>query len=391
MKLNRIICVLACLLGVFSFIATNRSSALAVALVSVAMPVCSALVGRVAARRIALDFDLQRSCTVGQSLTLSIAVSRGFAWRGAITLLFECKNFMTGDVECVPVDLLPAVGKTERFDLPMNTACCGTVDVSLVSAGCYDPLGFDEAKIADASFASSYTVYPNLLDIQVETDFTSCPDAFGTDYDRRRKGQDHTEVFGLREFRDGDSTKHVHWKLSARFNDLLVREPSRPADCDVALAMGIVTGEPGDPDRIAVLNATLTVIASVSLALLRQGIAHDAIHNEDGSLVAVAVDTREAFDDMLDALMVTPFPRRSRPASELGFIEELTHRKAMAKTLFICDFVSEGMLTRVADVTDLSVLYVGDVENMGSSANGKYLISHIDAEAVGASIKSLEL
>ncbi len=391
MKLNRIICVAACLLGACSFIATNRASALAVVLVSVAMPAISAIVGRVSTRRIELAFDMQRSCTVGQPLTLSIAVSRGFAWRGSIELLFECKNLMTGSLERVTVSLLPASVKTERFDLPMDTACCGTVAVSLIQAGCYDPLGFGETRIENASFSSSYTVYPKLLDIQVGTDFTSRSNAFGTDYDRRRKGQDQTEVFDLRAFRDGDSIKQVHWKLSASFDDLLVRESSRPADFDVALVAGVVAGDPEDPDRVEKLNATLALFASISWALLRQGIAHDAIRNEEGLFTVVSVDTREAFEDMLDELMVTPLPQRSRPASEPGFIEEITQRRAIAKILFVCNFISDELFARVADITDLSVIHVGNAASTESSANGRYLVSHIDAESVGEGMKSLEL
>ena len=67
------------------------------------------------------------------------------------------------------------------------------------------------------------------------------------------RGQD---LYALRDYVPTDSARHVHWKASARFGSLMVREFSREDDFRVLLvldprrdAAGQKAGEPAAPDR----------------------------------------------------------------------------------------------------------------------------------------------
>lgn len=51
-----------------------------------------------------------------------------------------------------------------------------------------------------------------------------------------KSGDDVSEIFGLREYRPGDSLQRVHWKLSARQESLWVKEYSLPVGAAVVLA-----------------------------------------------------------------------------------------------------------------------------------------------------------
>ena len=48
-----------------------------------------------------------------------------------------------------------------------------------------------------------------------------------------KKGYDATEVFELREYQPGDSIRTIHWKLSEKFDTVLVREPSDTSSYDI--------------------------------------------------------------------------------------------------------------------------------------------------------------
>ena len=47
-------------------------------------------------------------------------------------------------------------------------------------------------------------------------------------YDDLRPGYDPSELFDVREFQNGDRLQSVHWKLSARTDELMVKENSLP-------------------------------------------------------------------------------------------------------------------------------------------------------------------
>ena len=54
-------------------------------------------------------------------------------------------------------------------------------------------------------------------------------------YDDLRPGYDPSELFDVREFQNGDRLQSVHWKLSARTDELMVKENSLPKACAVAI------------------------------------------------------------------------------------------------------------------------------------------------------------
>lgn len=54
-------------------------------------------------------------------------------------------------------------------------------------------------------------------------------------YDSLRSGQDSSELLQLRPFQNGDKLRNIHWKLSAKADELLVRESSRPRGCPVVV------------------------------------------------------------------------------------------------------------------------------------------------------------
>lgn len=56
-------------------------------------------------------------------------------------------------------------------------------------------------------------------------------------YDDFRPGEDHSAIFDVREYRAGDRLQKIHWKLSAKSDELLVREDSQPLACAVVLLL----------------------------------------------------------------------------------------------------------------------------------------------------------
>lgn len=86
-------------------------------------------------------------------------------------------------------------------------------------------------------------------------------------YDDRKAGPDVSEVFALRPFRDGDRIQNIHWKLSAKEEELIVRENSLPLGCSVVLLLDLL-------GRVEETDGVLTVAAAISCALVEQKCAH---------------------------------------------------------------------------------------------------------------------
>lgn len=114
-------------------------------------------------------------------------------------------------------------------------------------------------------------------------------------YDRFRSGSDASEIFQIREFQEGDLLKNVHWKLSAKGEELLVRENSRP----VAPAVVVFLDFSGTGRRWnkANQNAFLTLALSISYAMLEQRCPYLAAwySPKEQDIVRMVVDDEESF------------------------------------------------------------------------------------------------
>ena len=87
------------------------------------------------------------------------------------------------------------------------------------------------------------------------------------EFRRRSLGLTSEEFDVLRPYTEGDDLRHIHWRSTARLDELIVRrfEPSRPG----RLTVVIDTRPPGD--AAAVQDRTTSVAASIVCAVLRSG------------------------------------------------------------------------------------------------------------------------
>jgi uncharacterized protein (DUF58 family) len=95
---------------------------------------------------------------------------------------------------------------------------------------------------------------------------------------RRGTGQDY---LGIREYRTGDSPRHVHWPSSARHGSLMVREfeQERPERLAILVDTSADQGTEGTP-----LDTCCSAAASVAMLALERGQPVDLCAGKEGAL-----------------------------------------------------------------------------------------------------------
>ena len=387
MVLNRVIYAIALIGALFTFFTTNSAAALAL-LVGIALaPVAGIATGLFASKRAKIALSAQPSRTVGQSQTLEITLQRPLPLRGRMELSLTCRNLLLGTTETITVSLAPSIAHHEKYLLPLETASCGHVVVSFASVRVIDIMGFAKIKVKQEEKNATYTVYPQINDVSVRTERASFATFSGTSYDRQKKGQDRTEVFEVRDFHNGDSLKSVHWKLSARFDDLLVREPSRPTEHNVVLLCDAHAHHLSDAEQTNVLNATLSVLASISLALVRQGVEHTVAQSDGKVLHTRFVENRAHFNEMVDELMDLPLPHGTATDAAPFQLNKRTHMDT--KIVLITNLLDETLPAKLNEIADLCVVRVGGSGTADVDESGSYPLIHLPVSAV-AETKVLE-
>lgn len=135
-------------------------------------------------------------------------------------------------------------------------------------------------------------------------------------YDDFRPGDDHSELFQIRPFQNGDKIQSIHWKLSAKMDDLLVKDDSLPKACPVVFLLDYQKERQRSAQRV---NAYLVILASISFSMMDAGCPHYAAwySGERKDIVRVRVDDEESLYLFLSCYLEEQFQVRNADLTEI--------------------------------------------------------------------------
>ena len=100
---------------------------------------------------------------------------------------------------------------------------------------------------------------------------------------RHRRGWNEGDFYALREWRNGDSRRWIHWRTSAKLGKLAVRQFEQRRSCDVTLLLDLHHAASPSNQELAVIEAAISFAATAVVDLCRRG----------GSSLGLVVVSRE--------------------------------------------------------------------------------------------------
>ncbi len=91
-------------------------------------------------------------------------------------------------------------------------------------------------------------------------------------YDENMPGYDNSELFEVREYQKGDRIQNVHWKLSAKQDEIMVKEHSLPKACPVILCLDF--GHKKNTKLKEKALAFMEIAVSISFSIMDAGCPH---------------------------------------------------------------------------------------------------------------------
>jgi len=170
----------------------------------------------------------------------------------------------------------------------------GRLSVKIKKVRIYDRSGFFFLTCKCKSF-DNVKVMPEIELVPVQIS-SKTRNFFGDadTYDDFRPGYDPAEVFQIREFQNGDKLQNVHWKLSAKANDLIVKENSLPKACGVTLLV--------NPEEERSYVSLLSYLASLSYSMMDLECPHYVAWYSEShkDIVRARVDDEESYFTFLN-------------------------------------------------------------------------------------------
>lgn len=297
---------------------------------------------------------------VSAELTAPLQGERGQEAKASLTVsnpgklpIIKCKtkvtaeNMLNGKKDEVNADFSIWRGKADRMDFALKDDHCGLLKLTAEEAEFADPLGIFRRR---ASFDQSSETVCNLYYLPQITELTISPEDVSTydmesyKYSQTQKGNDPSEMFDIKAYGEGDSYKAIHWKLSSKLDDIMVREHGLPIENRVLV---ILDKRPASEDG-SEIDRKIEFTASLSYSLLRKGVYHSIgwFDYLNDRFETVRVDGEEAFWLAVTALISSPFTDDEKSAAQ-QFVESDTDK----------DFSNYIYISETADGTEILMNY----------------------------------
>lgn len=182
---------------------------------------------------------------------------------------------------------LPPRGEC-RTELAVSSSYCGRLRISAARVSLYDCFGLVGVRCRSQA-AAHMVVQPDTFEMGVSILPAPSQNEDSDVYSNEKPGPDLTETFQIREYVPGDSPRQVHWKLTSKFDRLIVRDPALPITRNV-LVFWERTGQSGDPDRT---DAQAETVVSLCRALLDQSVQFTIGWNDTDRNLCVLHEIRD--------------------------------------------------------------------------------------------------
>lgn len=223
-----------------------------------------------------LQFKLNTEGTVhkNESGRLTIKVkNKSLLPLSKVNILIEFENKLTNELDTKAFVL--SLTSKESVSLPINMSSkyCGQIGVKIKKVYYYDFLGIFTQKL-NVNSLSHLFVLPQTYPINITVSDANVGFVDNHSREINRRGTDGLEVFGIKEYNQEDNLKHIHWKLTSKFDELIVKELSEAVNYTFLILIDLTIKDKDEANEPSVVDAMMDTFISTSKALLSEGYEH---------------------------------------------------------------------------------------------------------------------
>lgn len=274
------------------------------------------------ARHIKFDFELTGSHNGEKIGEFRITSNYGSQLPIKITFKMQSENCLTGEKKNETFSLM-LQGMTEEIEIKCNHA--GKLQLQIEKLYITDFLGLFSFRVREIKNRKLTCL---LLPSTAGT--ISIPEiayGYGQDsdtYAEDRPGTDYSQTYELRDYRNGDSMRTIHWKLSSRSENWIVRTGSLPVGHRLILLLenSYAFTENDEKAKQAIEQACANLIA-LSEDLTDKGITHHIgwWNKETEGIQIAEIQSAEALMPTLGRMLGATLEKREKTIWE-RFLEE---------------------------------------------------------------------
>lgn len=176
---------------------------------------------------------------------------------GKIAIRFKTTNTFTGEESRDYIYISPTY-YPQSIDMLFSSKSCGSLLCEIDEVKIYDFLMlFSIKKKSDInSISCRVAILPNSRSNTIENDIQSGIEDESLEYSKRVSGDDPSEIFDIREYREGDRIRRIHRWLSEKHDSIIIKDFGEPIVSKILILVDF-------SDSIRLSEATLEVLFGV--------------------------------------------------------------------------------------------------------------------------------
>lgn len=371
------------------YLIANRKESLFFLCALLAAAVLSMILQMMAMDGIEAEIKMKGSCQAGQTIPLQVTIRRKNRLPlGSLQLQLKMENKIYRESHLQKITIRPDEATEILWKEGILMEDCGCVCTSVESLECQDLLGlFRWKKRADNTVET--LVYPAQLQMHVQLSRRPETKTSGELYDPYRKGQDVSEVAGLREYAEGDSLGSIHWKLSGKVDNLIVREFACPANYSVLILYDMMKSSDGRPISNERNNAVLAVTSALSERLMQMGMEHTVGSITGGDYQSFPVHSTQTREQMVYHLLYRPVAEENEKGNTMYHFLRSNLKSTYTKLIYITPEYEESAVRQTARQIDLTLIPVVEQADASYMESREYTVIPVDSDSYREQIHRL--
>lgn len=237
----------------------------------------------------------------------------------------QAKNLITGRTDNERWTAAIGPGKTRKIDLEIKDELCGGIHVLLQNITLTDFTGLIKKNVPAEAEEYVY-IMPQLDQLTISQEEINKYDMESYKYSPVKKGNDSSETFGINVYRPGDSIKSIHWKLSGKMDDIIIRELGLPIDNKLMVIVDKAINGVANFDGKKRSEATQLAV-SLSYTFMKMNLPHHIgwFNTRKGHFEVFNVTDEDSIWAYMSDLLTSPYDEKL-PSAAAQFIEADTEK-----------------------------------------------------------------
>ncbi len=319
-------------------------------------------------------------CVIGVSITNKSPIPLTFCRvRFRVRGINKSQKERRKSVKRKIVAMCPPRGSVIR-EVRLNCPHCQVISVEMTKIYVFDFLRIFRIR-KKLNHTASIVVLPKITQ-QEDIEKISAVMGEGEDtlYSTVKAGNDPTEIFSIREYVGGDKIRNIHWKLSSKKSELMVKDYGLPLANNDTIVIDIFGGKLKRKTKLALMDSLFDMLYGLVCAMTRRGFGFNVCYMKD-RFIAKRIETQNDINNMFaDIYSIKPYTDENSCA--VNYYAQRGSEKT--RIFYAAPFYNENAVRNMSILSENgTVYYLIPRKNNVSNVPVKFQMSRGDVYGTG--------